>query len=200
MKLISLLTIILFSTAAFSQGLPKNTLEQEKKKIAELEKQLQKKKSDLEIMENTKAVELEKIEAEKKALADKERKIRNEIESESLTDQQQVSVATPKDQFIQNRNWFFNPKSLLSLIFSDKIKYDSGVDRSRNRRALYLIGGRNFGFYEIAPSIYFDSSDLDTRKTNATEYGLTAAINFIENKCMWQFVWQAIKYALICLR
>lgn len=177
-----LATIILFSTIAFSQSEPKTNLESEKKKIAELEKQLQKKKDDLQKLENTKEAELKRIELEKKVLAEKEEKLRAEIESEKPQETKQVITSTSSEKKLQSRDWFVEPNSLISLIFSDKLKYDSSSERNRNRKLIYFYGGRNFGYYEIAPILYHDIYDLDTREIKTTEYGITGVINFIENK------------------
>ena len=182
MKFTLLATIILFSTIAFSQSEPKNNLESEKKKIAELEKQLQKKKDDLQKLENTKEAELKRIELEKKILAEKEEKLRAEIESEKP--QKQVIDQSPVvySKSLQSRDWFVNPTSIITLIFSDKLKYDNSTERDRNRKIFYLSGGKNFGYFEVAPSIFIDFYDLDTRVAKTTEYGLMSTLNFIENK------------------
>lgn len=182
MKFTMLVTIILFSTIAFSQSEPKTNLESEKKKIAELEKQLQKKKDDLQKLENTKEAELKRLELEKKVLAEKEEKLRAEIESEKPQNEIKTETPVVYTKTLQSREWFIDPTSFITLIFSDKLKYDFAGERNRNRKITYLYGGRNFGYFEIAPFLYQDIHDLDTRELITTEYGITGVINFIENK------------------
>jgi hypothetical protein len=121
-----------------------------------------------------KADPTQKLESEKKQIADLEQQLQ----------QKKADLAAKENDNSKGhvgRTWYVDPASFLSLIFHDTYKEEGLPSKTTHREGLYLAGGKNFGWFEVGPSIKFEKYHGVSR-TSVFSLGVNAAYNFIENK------------------
>lgn len=172
-----LILALFFSSATFAQTSP------EEKQIAELEKKILEKKAALAKINADKGAALKRIEEQQKELAEQEARLKAEMAQPAVATSTQVtSELTVRAQPMFTRDWFFDAGSALDIYFGNKYKPDGGTERTRDRHAINVEGGRNFGRFEVAPRIFYARFDFESYDGSESSLGLTFTYNIIENQ------------------
>ena len=184
--------LLLFTMLPMISLAQSNAITAEEQKIIEMEKKLSARKELLKLkkIKADKDKELAEIRRKQKELKAKEeailkkakeKAILKKAKEEAVLNKAKVVKTVKLQNTLRKRKYYVDGSQLLSLVFKDARRFDSGNSRDFNSHSLSLEAGINLGRFEVGSLIRQSKFDRETFEEKTFLFGLRGIFNFIPN-------------------